>query len=72
MASVARARGKSESVYYNVQFWLFLVHVWTSLGMAIFSLGPWKSTKACIITFNFGYFWDIFGFFRVFGSSYEI
>ena len=37
MASVARTPGKSEKVYYNLQFWLFLGHVWTCLGLVIFS-----------------------------------
>ena len=32
----ARASGKFESVYYNLQFWLFLGHFFTSLGLVIF------------------------------------
>ena len=132
-----RVPGKSESVYYNLQFWLFLRHFWPSPGLIIFSpetfigvptwlvmlrrclaqfalpqkssqhticsflvklklklsrnghkgihifvpshktpfqwpsmslggypwhseLGPRESPKACIITFNFGCFCDIF------------
>ena len=135
VAFEVRAPGKSESVYYKLQFCLFLGHFWTSPGLVIFSpetfpgkptwlvmlrgylapfalpreaskqrifsfswnpkfpqnerkgihifipshmthfhwshmalegilwhseLGPRKSPKACIVTFNFGCFWDIF------------
>ena len=31
------APGKSKSVYYNLQFWLFLGHFWTFLGLVVFS-----------------------------------
>ena len=133
----ARTPRKSESVYYNLQVWLFLRHFWTFSGLVIFSpktflrvstwlvtvrcawhhlhclekplntpffriswnlkltrnehkgihifvpshmtsfqwptmflvVIPWgselglrESPKACIITFNFGCFWDIFDF----------
>ena len=36
--SGTRVMGKSESVYYNLQFWLFLGHVWTySAPVLLFS-----------------------------------
>ena len=135
----ARAPGKSESLYYNLQFWQFFGHFWTSSCLVIFSpetflgkptwlvllcgcLAPFvlprkafknnicsflakpkiaskwmerhpyirsepddsfpmishghrryplafgvrapEKSKACIITFNFGCFWDIFGLLR--------
>ena len=31
------AMRKYESVYYNLWFWLFLGHLWTSPGIVIFS-----------------------------------
>ena len=140
----SRAPRKSESVYYNLLFWLFLRHLWTFSGVVIFSpktflgkptwliiccvgtlhhlrcveklvhttfihlswnpklpqnerkcihifvpihlthfqwlpmslggitwrseLEPWESPKTCILTFNFGCFWDIIGLLRA--SSY--
>ena len=33
----ARSPRKSESVYYNLQFWLFLGHFWTFSGLVIFT-----------------------------------
>ena len=37
MASVAQVPKKSKSVYYNLQFWPFLGHFWTSTGYVTFS-----------------------------------
>ena len=142
VASGARVPRKSESVYYNLLFWLFLRYFWISPSPLIFfsrnvprsadvscniagvlgtifrclemplntqfvhyyssnlklhwnepkavhifvpkdmthfqwppmylgciswrpELGSRESPKVCIITFNFGCFWNIFGFFRV-------
>ena len=38
----ARAMGKSERLYYNLQFWLFLGYFWTSPGSVI-CLSPKRS-----------------------------
>ena len=46
----ARAPEKSESVYYNIQFWLFLGHFWTSLDMVIFSPKTFLGKPMSLIT----------------------
>ena len=36
VAFETRTPGKSESVYYNLQFWLFLEHFWTFPNLVVF------------------------------------
>ena len=46
----ARTTGKSESVYYNLQFWLFLGHFWAPPGVVIFSLEPFIGKPTWLVT----------------------
>ena len=46
----ARASVKSESVYYNLQFWLFLRYFWTSPGLDIFSPETFLGVSTSLVT----------------------
>ena len=50
VTSESRATWKYESVYYNLQFWLFLGHFWTPLGLVILSPKTFLGKPMCLIT----------------------
>ena len=46
----AQASKKSESVYYNLQFWLFLRYFWTSPRLDIFSPETFLGVPTSLVT----------------------
>ena len=46
----AWAPGISESVYYKLQFWLFLRNYWTSPGLVIFSPETFLGVSTSLVT----------------------
>ena len=46
-----RTPGNSESVYYSLQFWLFLGYIWTSPVLVIFSPKTFLGRPTWLVTF---------------------
>ena len=52
MAFGVQAPRNFESVYYNLQFWLFFRHFWNSPGLVIFSLETFLGVLTWLVTLS--------------------